>query len=44
MLRDIDEFKRDPSISFEYKYSEPETKKISKEIASTKKKTKKIKD
>ena len=44
MLRDIDEFKRDPSISFEYKYSEPETKKISKEVASTKKKTKKIKD
>ena len=44
MLRDIDEFKRDPSISFEYNYSEPETKKISKEVASTKKKTKKIKD
>ena len=44
MLRDIDEFKRDPSISFEYKYREPETEKISKEVASTKKKTKKIKD
>ncbi len=44
MLRDIDEFKRDPSISFEYKYSEPETENISKEVASTKKKTKKIKD
>lgn len=44
MLRDIDEFKRDPSISFEYKYSEPETENISKEVATTKKKTKKIKD
>jgi serine/threonine-protein kinase len=44
MLRDIDEFKRDPSISFEYKYSEPATENISKEVASTKKKTKKIKD
>ncbi|MBQ6877060.1 MAG: PASTA domain-containing protein, partial [Oscillospiraceae bacterium] len=44
MLRDIDEFKRDPSISFEYKYSEPETENISKEVSSTKKKTKKIKD
>ncbi len=44
MLRDIDEFKRDPSISFEYKYSEPETEKITKEVSSTKKKTKKIKD
>lgn len=44
MLRDIDEFKRDPSISFEYKYSEPETDNISKEVSSTKKKTKKIKD
>lgn len=44
MLRDIDEFKRDPSISFEYKYSEPETENISKEVALTKKKTKKIKD
>ena len=44
MLRDIDEFKRDPSVSFEYKYSEPETENISKEVASTKKKTKKIKD
>ena len=44
MLRDIDEFKRDPSISFEYKYSEPATENISKEVANTKKKTKKIKD
>ena len=44
MLRDIDEFKRDPLISFEYKYSEPATENISKEVASTKKKTKKIKD
>ncbi|MBQ7873807.1 MAG: Stk1 family PASTA domain-containing Ser/Thr kinase [Oscillospiraceae bacterium] len=44
MLRDIDEFKHDPSISFEYKYSEPETEKISKEVSNTKKKTKKIKD
>lgn len=44
MLRDIDEFKRDPSISFEYKYSEPETENISKEVSNTKKKTKKIKD
>ncbi len=44
MLRDIDEFKRDPSISFEYKYSEPETENINKEVAATKKKTKKIKD
>ena len=44
MLRDIDEFKRDPSISFEYKYSEPATEKITKEVANTKKKTKKIKD
>ncbi|MBE6900481.1 MAG: Stk1 family PASTA domain-containing Ser/Thr kinase [Ruminococcaceae bacterium] len=44
MLRDIDEFKHDPSISFEYKYSEPATENISKEVASTKKKTKKIKD
>ncbi len=44
MLRDIDEFKRDPSISFEYKYSEPETDNITKEVSSTKKKTKKIKD
>ena len=44
MLRDIDEFKRDPSISFEYKYSEPETDNISKEVSNTKKKTKKIKD
>lgn len=44
MLRDIDEFKRDPSISFEYKYSEPETENISKEVSDTKKKTKKIKD
>ncbi len=44
MLRDIDEFKRDPSISFEYKYSEPATENISKEVATTKKKTKKIKD
>ena len=44
MLRDIDEFKRDPSISFEYKYSEPEVKNISKEVSNTKKKTKKIKD
>lgn len=44
MLRDIDEFKRCPSISFEYKYSEPETENISKEVSNTKKKTKKIKD
>ncbi len=44
MLRDIDEFKRDPSISFEYKYSEPETENINKEVVATKKKTKKIKD
>ena len=44
MLRDIDEFKRDPSISFEYKYKEPETENISKEVKNTKKKTKKIKD
>ncbi|MBQ6876870.1 MAG: Stk1 family PASTA domain-containing Ser/Thr kinase [Oscillospiraceae bacterium] len=44
MLRDIDEFKHDPSISFEYKYSEPATDKISKEVANTKKKNKKIKD
>ncbi|MBR5310804.1 MAG: Stk1 family PASTA domain-containing Ser/Thr kinase [Oscillospiraceae bacterium] len=44
MLRDIDEFKRDPSISFEYKYSEPETENITKEVSNTKKKTKKIKD
>ena len=44
MLRDIDEFKRDPSISFEYKYSEPETENIAKEVSNTKKKTKKIKD
>ncbi len=44
MLRDIDEFKHDPSISFEYKYSEPETENISKEVSNTKKKTKKIKD
>lgn len=44
MLRDIDEFKRDPSISFEYKYSEPATENITKEVANTKKKTKKIKD
>ena len=44
MLRDIDEFKRDPSIRFEYKYSEPATEKITKEVANTKKKTKKIKD
>jgi len=44
MLRDIDEFKRDSSIGFEYKYSEPATENISKEVANTKKKTKKIKD
>ncbi|MBR2042548.1 MAG: Stk1 family PASTA domain-containing Ser/Thr kinase [Oscillospiraceae bacterium] len=44
MLRDIDEFKHDPSISFEYKYSEPETENISREVSNTKKKTKKIKD
>ena len=44
MLRDIDEFKHDPSISFEYKYSEPEVKNINKEVSNTKKKTKKIKD
>ena len=44
MLRDIDEFKHDPSISFEYKYAESATENISKEVANTKKKTKKIKD
>ncbi|MBQ8594671.1 MAG: Stk1 family PASTA domain-containing Ser/Thr kinase [Oscillospiraceae bacterium] len=44
MLRDTDEFKRDPSISFEYKYSEPATENITKEVVNTKKKTKKIKD
>lgn len=44
MLRDIDEFKRDPSISFEYKYTEPEEKTINESFTKTAKKTKKIKD
>lgn len=44
MLKDIDEFKRDPSISFEYKYTEPEEKTINESFTKTAKKTKKIKD
>ena len=44
MLRDIDEFKRDPTVSFEYKYTEPEEMSITENFAKTAKKTKKIKD
>ena len=44
MLRDIDEFKRDPTVSFEYHYTEPEEKTISENFQKTAKKTKKIKD
>lgn len=44
MLRDIDEFKRDPTVSFEYKYTEPEEKSITENFTKTAKKTKKIKD
>lgn len=44
MLRDIDEFKRDPTVSFEYKYTEPEEMSITENFTKTAKKTKKIKD
>ncbi len=44
MLRDIDEFKRDPTVSFEYKYTEPEEMSITENFVKTAKKTKKIKD
>ncbi len=44
MLRDIDEFKRDPTVSFEYKYTEPEEMSITEKFIKTAKKTKKIKD
>lgn len=44
MLRDIDEFKRDPSVSFEYKYTESETETISENFEKAEKKTEKIKD
>lgn len=44
MLRDIDEFKRDPTVSFEYKYTEPEKMSITENFAKAAKKTKKIKD
>ncbi len=44
MLRDIDEFKRDPSISFEYRYTEPEEKTISENFKKTAEQTKKVKD
>lgn len=44
MLRDIDEFKRDPTVSFEYKYTEPEEQSINENFVKTAKKTKKIKD
>lgn len=44
MLRDIDEFKRDPSVSFEYKYTESETETISENFEKAEKNTEKIKD
>lgn len=44
MLRDIDEFKRDPSISFEYRYTELEEKTISENFKKTAEQTKKVKD
>lgn len=44
MLRDIDEFKRDPTVSFEYKYTEPEEMSITENFTKTAKRTKKIKD
>ena len=44
MLRDIDEFKRDPSISFEYRYTEPEEKTIGENFKKTAEQTKKVKD
>ena len=44
MLRDIDEFKRDPTVSFEHKYTEPEEMSITENFTKTAKKTKKIKD
>ena len=42
MLRDIDEFKRDPTVIFEYRYTEPEEQSISESFTKTAKKTKKI--
>lgn len=44
MLRDIDEFKRDPTVSFEYKYTEPEEQSINESFTKAAKKTRKIKD
>ena len=44
MLRDIDEFKRDPTVIFEYRYTEPEEQSISESFTKTAKRTKKIKD
>jgi len=38
MLRDIDEFKRNPTISFEYKYTAPEQETIKQNFSKTSKK------
>lgn len=44
MLHDIDEFKSDPSVSFEYKYTDSEEKTINESFTKAEKKMEKIKN